>query len=114
MAAIARLRDLSLRVQRAESERTEFRKKEATEAIDAFLAQPIAGAEQFKIVAEVMKSRIDRNSGNISTTDALIARYAALGGMERPILLFANPIKMNEAQAACAAAGGSDLNRRGM
>ena len=114
VAAIARLRDLSLRVQWAESEKTAFRKKDAADAIDAFLAQPTRGAEQFRIVAEVMKSRVDRNSGDSSTTDALIARYAALGGTERPVLLFANPIKMNEAQAARAAAGGSDLNRRGM
>jgi hypothetical protein len=44
----------------------------------------------------------------------LIARYAALGGTDRPVLIHANPIKMNEAQAARAAVGGSDLNRRGM
>ncbi len=114
VAAIARLRDLSLRVQRADTEKTTFRKKDAAEAIDSFLAQPTAGAEQFKIVAEVMKSRLDRNGGNNATTDALIARYAALGGTNQPVLIHANPIKMNEAQAARAAAGGSDLNRRGM
>lgn len=114
VAAIARLRDLSLRVQRAESEKTAFRRKEATEAIDAFLLQPTAGAEQFKIVAEVMKSRMDRTAGSTATTDALIARYAALGGTDRPLLLHAAAIEMNEAQAARAAAGGSDLNRRGM
>jgi hypothetical protein len=114
VAAIARLRDLSLRVQRAESEKTAFRKKEATDAIDAFLLQPTAGAEQFKIVAEVMKSRMDRTTGSTATTDALIARYAALGGTDRPVLLHAKPIEMNEAQAARADAGGSDLNRRGM
>ena len=113
VAAIARLRDLSLRVQWAESEKTAFRKKDATDAIDAFLLQPTAGAEQFKIVAEVMKSRMDRNSGNSATTDALIARYAALGGTDRPVLIHAKPIELNEAQAARAAAGGSDLNRRG-
>ena len=114
VAAIARLRDLSLRVQRAESEKTAFRRKEATEAIDAFLLQPTAGAEQFKIVAEVMKSRMDRTAGSTATTDALIARYAALGGTDRPVLLHAKAIEMNEAQAARAAAGGSDLNRRGL
>lgn len=113
VAAIARLRDLSLRVQWAEKDKTAFRKKDANDAIDAFLEQPTAGAEQFKIVAEVLKSRLDRNSGNSETTDKLIARYAALGGTERPVLLHAKPIEMNEAQAARAAAGGSDLNRIG-
>jgi tetratricopeptide (TPR) repeat protein len=113
VAAIARLRDLSLRVQRAETEKTEFRKKEAVEAIDEFLLQPRKDAEQFKIVAEVLKSRMDRNNGNSETTDKLIARYAALGGTDRPLLLHSKPIEMNEAQAARAAAGGSDLNRIG-
>lgn len=113
VAAIARLRDLSLRVQRAETEKTAFRKKEAVDAIDAFLLQPTTGAEQFKIVAEVLKSRMDRSDGNSATTDKLIARYAALGGTERPLLLHSKPIEMNEAQAARAAAGGSDLNRIG-
>lgn len=113
IAAIARLRDLSLRVQRAETEKTAFRRKDATEAIDLFLKEPTGGAEQFKIVAEVLKSRMDRNGGNNETTDKLIARYAAMGGTERPVLLHSKPIEMNEAQAARAMAGGSDLNRIG-
>lgn len=112
IAAIARLRDLSLRVQRAETEKTEFRKKEAVDAIEAFLREP-APAESFKIVAEVLRSRMDRSSGNSESTDRLIARYAALGGTERPLLLHSKPIEMNEAQAARAMAGGSDLNRIG-
>lgn len=112
IAAIARLRDLSLQVQRAETEKTEFRKKEAVDAIEAFLREP-APAESFKIVAEVLRSRMDRSSGNSESTDRLIARYAALGGTERPLLLHSKPIEMNEAQAARAMAGGSDLNRIG-
>ncbi|WP_397576612.1 hypothetical protein [Sphingorhabdus sp.] len=111
IAAIARLRDLSLRVQRAETEKTAFRRKDATEAIDLFLKEPTGGAEKFKIVAEVLKSRMDRNGGNNETTDKLIARYAAMGGTERPVLLYSKPIEMNKAQAARAMAGGSDLNR---
>lgn len=112
IAAIARLRDLSLRVQRAETEKTEFRKKEAVDAIEAFLREPTP-AESFKIVAEVLRSRMDRSSGNSESTDRLIARYAALGGTDRPLLLHSKPIEMNEAQAARAMAGGSDLNRIG-
>ncbi len=114
VAAIAKLRALSLLVQVADNQKTAFAKKEANEAIDAYLAAPTVGAEQFKIVAEVMKSRMDRSAGNTDTTDKLIARYAALGGTDRPVLIHATPIKMNEAQSARAAVGGSDLNRRGM
>ncbi len=112
IAAIARLRDLSLRVQRAETEKTDFRRKEAAEAINDFLKQPNE-SESFKIVAEVLLSRLDRSSGNSESTDRLIARYAALGGTERPLLLHSRPIQMNEAQSARAMAGGSDLNRIG-
>jgi len=113
VAAIARLRDLSLRVQRAETEKTEFRKKEALDGIDAFLNAPTGGSEDIKIAAEILKSRVDRASGNSETADRLIARYASLGGTNRPVLLYSTPIKMNEAQAARAMAGGSDLNRIG-
>ena len=113
VAAVARLRDLSLRVQRAETEKTAFRRNDATSAIDQFLNEPTGGAEEFKIVAEVLKSRMDRSGGNSETTDKLIARYAAMGGTERPVLLHSKPIEMNEAQAARAMAGGSDLNRLG-
>jgi hypothetical protein len=113
VAAIARLRDLSLRVQRAETEKTAFRKKEALDGIDIFLKAPTGGTEEFKIAAEILRSRLDRASGNTETADKLIARYASMGGTNRPVLLYSSPIKMNEAQAARAMAGGSDLNRIG-
>jgi hypothetical protein len=113
VAAIARLRDLSLRVQRAEVEKTAFRRKDALDGIDMFLNAPTGGDDKFKIVAEVLKSRLDRAGGNSETADKLIARYAAMGGTDQPVLLYSKPIKMNEAQAARAMAGGSDLNRIG-
>ena len=113
VAAIARLRDLSLRVQRAEAEKTTFRKKDALDAIDMFLKAPTDGNDKFKIVAEVLRARLDRTDGNSETANKLIARYAAMGGTDRPVLLYSTPIKMNQAQAARAMAGGSDLNRIG-
>ena len=113
VAAIARLRDLSLRVQRAEVEKTAFRRKDALDGLDMFLNAPTGGDDKFKIVAEVLKSRLDRTGGNSETADKLIARYAAMGGTDQPVLLYSKPIKMNEAQAARAMAGGSDLNRIG-
>jgi hypothetical protein len=97
---------LSLRVQQAEKEKTAWRIRDANEAIDKFLTEPRPEAEQFKIVAEVLKSRMDRNSGNSETTDKLIARYAALGGSSRPVLLYSKPIEMNEFCAARATANG--------
>jgi hypothetical protein len=111
VAAIARLRELSLRVQRAETEKTAFRKKEALDGITKFVNTPTGGSEKLKIVAEVFRLRLDRVDGNSQTADKLIARYAAMGGTDQPILLYSTPIKMNEAQAARAMAGGSDLNR---
>jgi hypothetical protein len=113
VAAIAKLRELSLRVQLADKENTTFNRKEANDALDAYIARPTPGAEQYRLVAEVLKSRLDRLSGSTETTDKIIARYAALGGTERPLLIHSKPIEMNEAQAARAAAGGSDLNRIG-
>jgi hypothetical protein len=113
VSAIAKLRELSLLVQVADNQKTAFAKKEANDALDAFIANPTEGAEQYRLVAEVLKSRMDRLSGSTETTDKIIARYAALGGTARPMLIYAKPIEMNEAQTARAAAGGSDLNRIG-
>lgn len=113
VSAVAKLRELSLLVQVADKDKTAFAKKEANEALDAFIANPTQGAEQYRLVAEVLKSRMDRLSGVTDTTDKIIARYAALGGTARPMLIYAKPIEMNEAQTARAAAGGSDLNRIG-
>ena len=111
VAALARLRDLSLLVSVAQKSKTKFDINEANEAIDSYVAAPTPGAEQYTIVAQVLKSRMDRETGNDETTEALIARYAALGGTSKPVLLYSKPIDTNEASAARAAAGGSDLNR---
>ncbi len=111
VAAITKIRQLSLLVSIAQSTKETARIKEASEALDAYIAKPISGAEKFTIGVEVLKSRFDRQLGRPDTTDTLIARYIALGNTGRPILIYANPIEVNTAKAARAKAGGSDLNR---
>ncbi len=113
VAAIARLRRVSSFIQEAQKAKTNFAIKEAEKEIDAFMTAPPKGAEDFTIVAEILRTRLDRKSGNKGSTDNLIKRYVAMGfGAERPMLISANPIENNgDIKATRMAAGGSDLNR---
>jgi hypothetical protein len=113
VAAIARLRRVSSFIQEAQKSKTDFAIKEAEKEIDAFMSAPPKGAEDFTIVAEILRTRLDRKSGNKDSTDSLIKRYVALGyGADRPMLITANPIDNNtDIKAARMAQGGSDLNR---
>ncbi len=113
VAAIARLRRVSSFIQEAQKAKTNFAIKEAEKEIDAFMTAPPKGAEDFTIVAEILRTRLDRKSGNKESTDNLIKRYVAMGfGAERPMLISANPIENNsDIKATRMAAGGSDLNR---
>ena len=114
IAAVARIRNLSMAVSIAQTGKDPYRVKKAYRELDEYIANPTPGAPQYAIVAEVLKSRLDRKTGDSSSTDALIARYAALGGTNRPVLLHANPIQANESSAARAAVGGGALNRIAM
>jgi tetratricopeptide (TPR) repeat protein len=112
VAALADLRTISSFVQEAQSAKTDFNIDRANKAIDAFVALPPKGAERYTIVAEILRTRLDRIAGKPDSTNDLIKRYAAMGlGEDRPVLVAANPIKTNEAHAARMNAGGSDLNR---
>jgi hypothetical protein len=114
VAAIAKLRELSLLVLIAKDEKDGQSVKDAAKALDDYIAEPTVGAEKFAIVAEVLRSRLDRDAGNAATTEALIKRYAALGVKGRPMLIQANPVEQNTSAIDRANKGGSDLNRIGV
>jgi hypothetical protein len=111
VAAIAKLRELSLLVLIAKDEKDAQSINQAAKALDEYIAKPTVGAEKFGIVAEVLRSRLDRDGGSAATTEALIRRYAALGVGGRPLLIQANPVEQNSAAIDRANNGGSDLNR---
>lgn len=70
--------------------------------------KPLAGAEDFGMVAEVTLARIDREGGKSESTAAIVKRYAENGGVTRPILLSSTPIKMPD-QAGLKDKGGNVL-----
>ncbi|MDC0887041.1 hypothetical protein OAS19_04550 [Altererythrobacter sp.] len=53
---------------------------------------PIAGGEEFTLVAEVMLARLDRGEGSADKTEALVKRFAERGGVSSPVLLFSEPL----------------------
>jgi len=112
MAAKARLRYLSLLVLIANAGQQKDRIKKARVELDRYVAEPTKGAEKFAFVAEVLRSRLDRKSGDNSSTEALIKAYAELGSVGRPVLLQANPIE-RKGTLAIRDTGGSDLYRIG-
>lgn len=69
---------------------------------------PLAGAEDFGMVAEVTLARIDREGGKNESTAAIVKRYAEKGGVTRPILLSSAPIKMAD-QGGLEQKGGNVL-----
>jgi len=63
------------------------------EKLDTIIQQPLAGAEEFSLTAEVLKAKIERKAGNTATTDAIIRRFAERGGVDRPILIYSEPLE---------------------
>jgi hypothetical protein len=65
---------------------------ELTEILSTIRDEPMAGAEDFSLVAEVLLARQARELGDEGATDALLKRYAEGDGATRPILLQTDPL----------------------
>lgn len=61
--------------------------------LDMIIASPLAGGEDFALMAQVMRARMDRKAGDASSTETILKEFAARGGADRPMLLFSEPIK---------------------
>ena len=115
IAALARLRHLSVLILQAQSNRIDrWRFDKARREIGEFVANPTPGAEQYALLGRLLLTRLDRAMGRQDTTDALIAEFIAQGGADRPVLLHAPSLDRNEAEAARTQAGGSTLNQMQM
>jgi hypothetical protein len=99
VAAIAKIRELSSFVSDAKVTKDPYFITLAAEKLDGYISNPTPGAEKFAIVAQVLKSRLERSQGKTETTDALIKRYSELGVTGTPLLIHANPININNALA---------------
>jgi hypothetical protein len=94
VATFANLRKLMLEYVLASDTDAKSDMKKAIAGLRQIADKPLAGAEDFGMVAEVTLARIDREGGKNESTAAIVKRYAEKGGVSRPILLSSTPIKM--------------------
>jgi hypothetical protein len=93
VATFANLRRLMLEYQMGDDVDSVGDKQKAIDGLRAIAAKPMAGAEDFGMIAEVTLARIDREGGKSESTAAIVKRFADKGGVNRPILLSSEPIK---------------------
>ena len=94
VATFANLRKLMLEYLLASNTDAKGDMNKAIEGMRQIAEKPMAGAEDFGMVAEVTLARIDRKGGKNESTAAIVKRYAEKGGVSRPVLLSSQPIKM--------------------
>ncbi|GAA4052736.1 hypothetical protein [Parerythrobacter jejuensis] len=92
VAMFARLRLALLDNARFTVTGLESERRSMIEKLEDIRDNPIAGGEEFTLVAEVMLARLDRSQGNEDKTDALVKRFAERGGVTSPVLLFSEPL----------------------
>lgn len=93
VAMFARVRQALLVQTRAEVSNLDSDYQEARRLLDDIIAHPLPGSEEFAMAAQVMRARTDRKKGDASSTEAILREFAARGGVNRPVLLFSEPIK---------------------
>jgi hypothetical protein len=94
VAAYASLRQLLIEYDMAQENDAFGEMKRALAGLRQMADRPKAGAEDFAMVAEVVLARFDREQGRSDSTAAIIKRFAEMGGATRPILLYADPVKV--------------------
>lgn len=100
VATYARLRGLMLNYYRGVDGKYSSMVEQARAGLTKIVQNPVPGAEDLALVAEVTLARIERKEGKADSTDAIIRRFAQSGGTDRPVLLAAETIKLPESQGA--------------
>lgn len=93
VAMFARVRQALLAQAQAEASELDADYAKARTKLDGIIASPLAGGEDFALMAQVMRARMDRKKGDASSTEAILRDFAAKGGTDRPMLLFSEPIE---------------------
>ena len=91
IATLAKLRAYLLIYAKGSNEAYAPEMKRARAGLAEMVERPLPGSEDFSLVAEVALARIDRKEGQSNSTDAIMRRLVARG-VDRPILLSAEPI----------------------
>ncbi len=95
IASFAKIRALTLKYLLAYENGYGPDKRNAVAELRQLVASPAPGAEDIKLIGEVMLARIDRKEGRTDSTDAIIARFAS-EGTTKPLLLHAEPVEVPE------------------
>lgn len=93
VAMFARVRQALLLATFAEDSEESYDMKRATDKLQDIIANPLKGAEEYVLMAQLIQARLDRKAGKEDSTNAIMASYAARGGADRPILLSSQPIE---------------------
>ena len=91
IATLAKLRAYLLIYAKGSNEAYAPEMKRARAGLAEMVERPLPGSEDYSLVAEVALARIDRKEGQSNSTDAIMRRLVARG-VDRPILLSAEPI----------------------
>lgn len=92
VAMFARIRQALLWQARYETEKDDYFRERMFETLGNIRDNPLKGAEEFRLVADVLQAKFDRRGGNSASTDALVKRFAEQGGVDRPVLLYSEPL----------------------
>lgn len=94
VASFARLRKALLTQVAYDAEPTNaYLREKLGRELGQLIDQPLPGSDEFALAAEVLRAKVDRKTGDMTSTDALIKRFAQRGGVTRPVLLYAEPLE---------------------
>jgi hypothetical protein len=100
VASFARLRRALLARGRFDDEPSGANRKRLDALLDVLIDQPLPQSEDFVLAAQVLRAREDRRSGSGASTDALVRSFAAKGGVNRPVLLYSEPLSRIDPRSA--------------
>lgn len=108
VASFARLRLALLARVRFDDEPSAYNRKQMDGYLDQLISNPLPEGGEFVMAAKVLRARQDRSSGSVQSTDALVAEIAAQGGVNRPVLLYAEPVERIDPTAGMQAGEGNN------
>ena len=96
IAMYARLRQALLDEARYASTKRDHWRRDSVELLTAIRDEPLEGGEEFAVIADVMLARIAKEDGAEDATDDLVRRFVERGGVDRPVLLYSEPLYSDE------------------
>lgn len=102
VASFARFRLATVARIRFDAEPTPANRKELDKRLAVLTESPLPGGEEFILPAKVLRAKTDRKHGSTSSTDELVKEFASRGGVNRPVLLYSEPLARNDNQSVVA------------